>query len=192
MEMNFQRGRLKSWNDDKGFGFIKAEKEKKEIFIHITALKKMSRRPVIGDIINYQIHTDNYGKSRAVNAKIEGVAEIQPRMKGNKNTNRNNNQISVFVTIALLIIAAFYFYNTIVGTKIETKPSPIAYESPSEHNEPTVVEEKTYYSCEGKVYCSEMRSCEEAMFYQRNCPGTKMDGDNDGIPCESQWCKKSW
>ncbi|MCI5132930.1 MAG: calcium-binding protein [Candidatus Electrothrix sp. EH2] len=42
------------------------------------------------------------------------------------------------------------------------------------------------YSCQGKIYCSEMTSCAEAKFYQRNCPGTKMDGD--GIPCESQWC----
>ena len=40
----------------------------------------------------------------------------------------------------------------------------------------------------GKIYCSEMTSCGEAKFYQRNCPGTKMDGDGDGIPCESQWC----
>jgi hypothetical protein len=44
------------------------------------------------------------------------------------------------------------------------------------------------YTCSGKVYCSEMTSCEEALFYQRNCPNTKMDGDRDGIPCESQWC----
>ncbi len=44
------------------------------------------------------------------------------------------------------------------------------------------------YSCAGKEYCSEMTSCEEATFYLKNCPDTKMDGDNDGIPCESQWC----
>ncbi|MCI5222285.1 MAG: hypothetical protein D3924_06325 [Candidatus Electrothrix sp. AR4] len=34
-----------------------------------------------------------------------------------------------------------------------------------------------------------MTSCEEATFYQRNCPGTKMDGDRDGVPCEKQWCR---
>ena len=46
------------------------------------------------------------------------------------------------------------------------------------------------YSCSGKVYCSEMNSCEEATFYLRNCPGVKMDGDGDGVPCEEQWCVK--
>jgi hypothetical protein len=33
-----------------------------------------------------------------------------------------------------------------------------------------------------------MVSCAEATFFIRNCPGTTMDGDNDGVPCESQWC----
>jgi len=44
------------------------------------------------------------------------------------------------------------------------------------------------YDCLGKVYCSEMTSCKEATFYLQYCPATKMDGDNDGIPCERQWC----
>jgi hypothetical protein len=33
-----------------------------------------------------------------------------------------------------------------------------------------------------------MTSCAEAKFFLNNCPGTKMDGNNDGIPCEQQWC----
>ena len=44
------------------------------------------------------------------------------------------------------------------------------------------------YECDGRIYCSQMTSCEEATFFLQNCPGTKMDGDNDGIPCERQWC----
>lgn len=44
------------------------------------------------------------------------------------------------------------------------------------------------FSCDGREYCSQMTSCEEAMLFLRNCPGVKMDGNNDGIPCERQWC----
>ncbi|EOV4651094.1 excalibur calcium-binding domain-containing protein, partial [Vibrio parahaemolyticus] len=44
------------------------------------------------------------------------------------------------------------------------------------------------FSCQGKTYCSEMVSCSEAKFYLSNCPNVKIDGDNDGIPCESQFC----
>ncbi|MDM1021019.1 cold shock domain-containing protein [Acinetobacter sp. VNK23] len=48
---------------------------------------------------------------------------------------------------------------------------------------------QTQFSCDGRQHCSQMRSYEEAVFFLRNCPNTKMDGDNDGIPCEndSRW-----
>lgn len=45
------------------------------------------------------------------------------------------------------------------------------------------------YRCDGRTHCSQMTSCEEAKFFLDNCPGTAMDGDHDGIPCEQQWCK---
>lgn len=45
------------------------------------------------------------------------------------------------------------------------------------------------YRCDGRIYCSQMTSCEEATWFLKNCPGTKMDGDNDGVPCEKQWCQ---
>lgn len=44
------------------------------------------------------------------------------------------------------------------------------------------------YRCDGRKHCSQMNSCAEAKFFLSNCPGVKMDGDNDGIPCEDQWC----
>lgn len=53
-------------------------------------------------------------------------------------------------------------------------------------NKPSAVKRK--YRCDGRTYCSEMTSCEEAEFFLENCPNVKMDGDGDGIPCERQWC----
>jgi hypothetical protein len=44
------------------------------------------------------------------------------------------------------------------------------------------------FACDGRTHCSQMHSCEEATFFLKNCPGTKMDGDHDGIPCETQYC----
>jgi Excalibur calcium-binding domain len=44
------------------------------------------------------------------------------------------------------------------------------------------------FQCDGRTRCPQMRSCEEARYFVRNCPNTTMDGDNDGEPCESQWC----
>jgi len=44
------------------------------------------------------------------------------------------------------------------------------------------------FKCDGRTYCSQMTSCQEATFFLKNCPGAKMDGDRDGVPCEKQWC----
>lgn len=47
---------------------------------------------------------------------------------------------------------------------------------------------ETGFKCDGRTRCSQMRSCEEATFFVIHCPGVKMDGNHDGIPCERQWC----
>ena len=44
------------------------------------------------------------------------------------------------------------------------------------------------FTCDGRTHCSQMRSCAEATYFIQHCPNTQMDGNNDGVPCESQWC----
>ena len=46
----------------------------------------------------------------------------------------------------------------------------------------------TRFQCDGRTHCSEMTSCAEARYFLEHCPGTQMDGDGDGRPCESQHC----
>lgn len=46
------------------------------------------------------------------------------------------------------------------------------------------------FTCDGRTRCTQMTSCEEAEYFIHNCPGTEMDGDRDGVPCESQWCER--
>ena len=43
--------------------------------------------------------------------------------------------------------------------------------------------------CDGRTRCSQMTSCDEARFFLQHCPGVEMDGDGDGVPCETQWCR---
>lgn len=40
-------------------------------------------------------------------------------------------------------------------------------------------------TCGVKYYCKQMTSCEEAVHYLVDCGLTRLDGDGDGIPCES-------
>lgn len=185
MNNNLLKGTLKRWNDDKGFGFIGSEHGRRDIFIHISALKRMSRRPIVGDVITYQVHKDNDGKQRAVNARIEGVAEVKygSGRKYAKQPKQSNwiakEVISIVMLIAIGSIAFMQYAKT--SDRHENVTTTLSSYAIEEQNENS-------YSCAGKIYCSEMTSCGEAKFYQRNCPGTKMDGDGDGIPCESQWC----
>ncbi|MEH8031275.1 excalibur calcium-binding domain-containing protein [Gallibacterium anatis] len=45
---------------------------------------------------------------------------------------------------------------------------------------------KQEYSCDdGKRYCKEMRTCEEAKYHLEQCGLSRLDRDKDGVPCES-------
>lgn len=46
------------------------------------------------------------------------------------------------------------------------------------------------FKCDGRVHCSQMASCSQAKYFLGHCPGVKMDGDGNGIPCEKQWCNR--
>jgi uncharacterized membrane protein YsdA (DUF1294 family)/cold shock CspA family protein len=79
------RGKLISWKDDKGFGFIQPEDGSKEIFLHISALDA-TRRPKSGDIIYYDLAPGQRGKVQAVNARIEGVPFATPEPSPSSST----------------------------------------------------------------------------------------------------------
>lgn len=108
------KGRLERWNEEKGFGFIRSEQAKGDVFIHISALKNMPRRPVVGDIIYYQVHVGDDGKTKAINARIEGVAVVKTKKSYSSKQKCNQNQwLSALVSLLLLIAVGFFFYNNI-------------------------------------------------------------------------------
>ncbi|MBD2565351.1 MULTISPECIES: DUF1294 domain-containing protein [Nostoc] len=73
MKLAFHKGQLTIWNDDRGFGFIQPNDASQKVFLHITALKDVNRRPQVGDLICYQLTVSKDGKVRACNAFIEEV-----------------------------------------------------------------------------------------------------------------------
>ena len=49
-----------------------------------------------------------------------------------------------------------------------------------------LVQRQNAASCPSRRYCSQIGSCEEARWYLANCSwGGALDGDSDGVPCES-------
>lgn len=39
--------------------------------------------------------------------------------------------------------------------------------------------------CGSKIVCSQMANCKEARFFLNTCGLGRLDGDGDGVPCES-------
>ncbi|MCK5830271.1 MAG: cold shock domain-containing protein [Methylococcales bacterium] len=101
------KGVLKTWKDDRGFGFIKPDDDSDDLFIHISALQGMTRRPYRGDVIFYQVEHGNDGKSKAVNARIEGVDSHSVE----KNSDKKWLWISIVVLGLGAIAAAVYVSN---------------------------------------------------------------------------------
>ncbi len=65
-----RRGTLKSWNDDKGFGFIRPEQGGEELFVHISAVHG-ERRPLVGDRVLFVAGRDAQGRLRAEHVRLD-------------------------------------------------------------------------------------------------------------------------
>ena len=61
-------------------------------------------------------------------------------------------------------------------------------QTPAAAAPPTQAPSPAGFRCDGRTHCSQMTSCAEATWFINHCPGTQMDGNHDGIPCEQQWC----
>jgi hypothetical protein len=83
--------------------------------------------------------------------------------------------------VAGLVVAGWYGYSQ-YQHRLQI---PVELAAPAELK----ASPSSQFKCDGRTYCSQMTSCAEATYFLQNCPGTKMDGNNDGIPCEKQWCK---
>ncbi len=76
-------GRISSWNDDKGYGFVMPSGGGDRAFVHIKAFQPGSRRPVEGDLISYVVTRDARGRSNASEARFAGqrVERVERRKR---------------------------------------------------------------------------------------------------------------
>lgn len=75
--MRYQ-GRVTSWKDEQGFGFITPNSGGKQVFVHITAFSNRQRRPIHDEIVTYEITKDASGKLKA-----ERVQYIDAHVRSN-------------------------------------------------------------------------------------------------------------
>jgi len=91
------KGKITTWNDEKGFGFITPNAGGKQVFIHISAFSNRNRRPEINQLVTYAPSTDKQGRPRAENATLAGD---KLRKKGY----RSNGALSILSSGFFLVI----------------------------------------------------------------------------------------
>ena len=172
-------GTLTKWNDDRGFGFITPTQSGPEVFVHISAFPRDGHRPTIGERLTFETETDSAGKTRAKNL----LCPDRPIVRSSRRSmpGRRTEKPTFFGrVIPLLVVVAFAFYGYSEYSRRVAVQAAVVTQSSDQT--------ASAFRCDGRTHCSQMTSCAESTFFLQNCPNVQMDGNNDGVPCEQQWC----
>lgn len=181
--MRYQ-GRVVSWNEARGFGFVVRHGDTVQVFLHIGRLPLGAKRPVPGDVVTYALGRDERGRTVAVDVDYPASSRTAvPAAVRSPNPPRHRHLRGGGIAwLVLLVVGAAAW----IGTRDTDAPS-----EPRAQHQDRAVETRAApasFACEpGKTHCTHMRSLDEARFYLRHCPDVKLDGDNDGEPCEQQF-----
>ena len=239
----FQEGKIKTYNEDRGFGFIQIEGQSKDLFFHVKDFPNKNVPPRIVEKLKFLIVEDN-GKFKADHIVRLDIKQEVPVAQNNdlhedietkaspryeKKKLSTTSKIITISGLVIIVILAVLIYNKYQSYQVQKQQKlegliveqqrivaeqraaqgDLAMQGLSEQgrknlenrgtelrsqNNPinsktseTVSPSMSQFKCDGREHCSQMGSYEEALFFIRNCPNTKMDGDGDGIPCESQF-----
>jgi cold shock CspA family protein len=188
-------GILRTWHDDRGYGFIAPTHGGAELFVHISAFPQDGSRPIEGESVAYELGRGNNGKPQAVRVLRLAIGSAPPRRAAVAAPRRTpsagrargtSSRLRAGIVFAMVVACVAYAYSRYARLESARTP-PVAAEPVSAR---AVAPAAVPYRCDGRTMCSQMTSCAEATYFLNNCPGTKMDGNHDGIPCEQQWCRK--
>jgi cold shock CspA family protein len=186
-------GTLSKWNDERGFGFIAPAQGTGEIFVHVSAFPRDGQRPALNELVSFETEMRSDGKMQAVRVWRPGTR--QPSPEGRRNPRPRSTPLRRAASrgargglvLGLLAFAAVGAFAYAEYRGYAAAPAP---QSTKQWRALPAPAPSDRFSCDGRTMCSQMTSCAEAEYFIAHCPGTKMDGDGDGVPCEQQWC--SW
>ncbi|RZL40426.1 MAG: cold-shock protein [Rubrivivax sp.] len=170
-------GTLRTWHDDRGFGFIAPTHGGAELFVHISAFPRDGGRPTQGERLQYELGRGRQGEVQAVN--VTRLAVGAPAQRRHVVAARPRRW-SVLIVIAALGVAGALGYDKLRGAAFRPMPQTVTA--------PEAEAPAASFRCDGRRHCWQMTSCAEARYFLKNCPGVEMDGNHDGTPCEQKWC----
>lgn len=202
-----EHGTLRSWNDDRGFGFIAPTAGAADIFLHISELPRDGTRPTMGERLSYERGHGKDGRPQARNVVREAFGDTRhikrvPPAQRSQAAGVGSKVIFLLLLLALgaygykhyaQSVAAYAKAANIAPAVVQPalKQEPAQWGQPAPRPEPTVSTQNAVangFQCDGRTHCSQMNSCAEATYFLKHCPGVAMDGNHDGVPCEMQWC----
>jgi uncharacterized membrane protein YsdA (DUF1294 family)/cold shock CspA family protein len=119
--MRFE-GTLKSWEDDRGFGFIQPDQGGDEIFVHIKAMVNREGRPQVGQRFTFEVELGPQGKKRA-KAVLPFRAATPIKSTRSTNPTRYQERPARWSTATILAIPIFALI--FVGVMITWRPPVI-------------------------------------------------------------------
>ncbi len=107
--MRYQ-GKIATWKDDQGFGFIAPNGGGPPVFVHAKSFVSRQRRPVGDELVTYELVTDDRQRPRAANVAFVGERRAE------RSTGRAPWVPTLFVTLFLALV---------VGATVAGKLRPV-------------------------------------------------------------------
>ncbi|MYM62259.1 DUF1294 domain-containing protein [Pseudomaricurvus sp. HS19] len=114
-----QKGKLTSWDDDRGFGFIEPSLGGDKVFLHIKAFRGQGARPQVGQLLVFESAKDKQGRLQATvavpsvllasDSRSQGkgqskqVPKVPSRTSGHKGRKKGTSHTSAFAIVLLFL-----------------------------------------------------------------------------------------
>jgi len=201
------QGTLLKWDDERGFGYIRTRESRVVLPVVRSEFPRGQRRPQIGDPLSFDVRTGEDGRKQAcavswdVSPPPADFTRPQPAAGTRPVTappgartravrarrsahDAEPSPGTLRLLLAVLVLGALIsavWYGSEGSAPPPERPAGAGAAQPATPPRPL--------GCDGRSYCSEMKSCEDAKWLLQHCPDTELDYDGDGIPCEEQLCR---
>lgn len=103
--MRFE-GTIKSWNDERGFGFIESTQGGDPVFVHVKAFAHHAGRPQMNQRVSFEVELGPQGKKRARHVEPVRTARPSASVRHSKESPAQWGTASLFAIPAFLLLYA--------------------------------------------------------------------------------------